>query len=198
MRKRPQPSSTKFLRHKLSVILNVDSALADQQLAGISLFNRALSEATQFAEAHGADVVVIKDGTLQEHLPKIDAEIFVIHDALRPLVTAAQMQRTLDALGNCHAVRATMAFTETLKLVGSDGRLNATIDRDSVRRISSPEVIRKSAINFGGKLTTWSVPLINGYESCEVESDPQGIRINNSEELRMLEALLQVADPAQK
>ena len=94
--------------------------------------------------------------------------------------------------------RATMVFTETLKSVGADGRLEATIDRDSVRRISSPEVIRKSAINFGGKSTTWSVPLKNGYQSCEVESDPQGIRINNSEELKVLEALLQVADPAQK
>jgi 2-C-methyl-D-erythritol 4-phosphate cytidylyltransferase len=186
------------LLHKLSVILNVDSNLADQQLAGISLFNRALSAATEFAEQNGADVVVVRDGKLEEHLKQIDSEIFVIHDALRPLVTPAQMQRTLDALGNCHAARATMAFTETLKSVGADGRLEATIDRDSVRRISSPEVIRKSAINFGGKLTTWSVPLINGYESCEVESDPQGIRINNSEELRVLEALLQVADHEHK
>ena len=198
MRKRLRPSSTKFLPHKLSVILIVDSALADQQLAGISLFDRALSEATQFAEKNDADVVVINDGALQDHLSKIDSEIFVIHDALRPLVTAEQMQRTYDALGDCHAVRATMAFTETLKTVGGDGRLEATIDRDSVRRISSPEVIRKSAINFGGKITTWSLPLINGYKSCEVESNPQGIRINNAAELRMLEALLQVADHGQK
>jgi 2-C-methyl-D-erythritol 4-phosphate cytidylyltransferase len=91
-----------------------------------------------------------------------------------------------------------MPFTETLKVVGPDQRLEATIDRDSVRRISSPEVIRKSAINFGGKATTWSVPLINGYQSCEVAADPQGIRINNGEELKMLEALLQLSDPAQK
>ena len=198
MRKRQQPSSTKFLPHKLSVILNVDSQLADQQLAGISLFNRALSEVTQFAESNGADVVVVKNGQLEAQLKEIDAEIFVIHDALRPLVSADQMQRAYEALGNCQAVRATMSFTETLKVVGPDQRLEATIDRDSVRRISSPEVIRKSAINFGGKATTWSVPLINGYQSCEVEADPQGIRINNGEELRMLEALLQLSDPAQK
>jgi len=198
MRKRQRPSSTKFLPHKLSVILNVDSQLADQLLAGISLFNRALSQATQFAESNGADVVVVKNGQLEAQLKEIDAEIFVIHDALRPLVSADQMQRTYEALGNCQAVRATMSFTETLKVVGPDQRLEATIDRDSVRRISSPEVIRKSAINFGGKATTWSVPLINGYQSCEVEADPQGIRINNGEELRMLEALLQLSDPAQK
>ena len=183
---------------KLSVLLNVDSSLAESKLAGITLFNRALSEATQFAEANGADVVIVKDGNLEEHLKNIDAEIFVIHDALRPLVTANQMQRTLDALGNCQAARATMSFTETLKSVGADNRLEATIDRETVRRISSPEVIRKSAINFGGKITTWSVPLVNGFESCEVESDPQGIRVNNVEELRMLEALLQLSDPAQK
>jgi 2-C-methyl-D-erythritol 4-phosphate cytidylyltransferase len=198
MRKRQQPSSTKFLPHKLSVILNVDSALADQHLAGISLLSRAQSEATKFANNNGAELFVIKSENLLAQLKDIDSEIFVIHDVLRPLVTAEQMQRTYDALGNCQAARATMAFTETLKTVGIDGRLEATIDRDSVRRISSPEVIRKDAINFGGKMTTWSVPLINSFTSCEVESDAHGIRINSQPELKVLEALLQVADPGQK
>jgi hypothetical protein len=198
MRKRQQPSSTKFLPHKLSVILNVDSALADQHLAGISLLSRAQSEATKFANNNSAELFVIKSENLLAQLKDIDSEIFVIHDVLRPLVTAEQMQRTYDALGNCQAARATMAFTETLKTVGIDGRLEATIDRDSVRRISSPEVIRKDAINFGGKMTTWSVPLINSFTSCEVESDAHGIRINSQPELKVLEALLQVADPGQK
>jgi 2-C-methyl-D-erythritol 4-phosphate cytidylyltransferase len=198
MRKRQQPSSTKFLPHKLSVILIVDSALADQHLAGISLLSRAQSEATKFANNNGAELFVIKSENLLAQLKDIDSEIFVIHDVLRPLVTAEQMQRTYDALGNCQAARATMAFTETLKTVGIDGRLEATIDRDSVRRISSPEVIRKDAINFGGKMTTWSVPLINSFTSCEVESDAHGIRINSQPELKVLEALLQVADPGQK
>lgn len=184
--------------HKLSVILNVDSPLANQQLAGISLFDRALSEATQFAEKNGADVVVVRNGALQSEIKNIDAEIFVINDSLRPLVTAAQMQRTLDGLGECDAARATMAFTETLKSVGPNNRLEATIDRDSVRRISGPEVVRKAAINFGGKVSTWSLPLVNGFKSCEVESDPSGIRVNNEEELKLLEALLRLSNLEQK
>lgn len=180
--------------HKLSVILYVDSPLANQHLAGITLFDRSLSETTQFAEKNGADVVVVKNGLLESELKNINADIFVIHDSLRPLVTSEQMQRTLDALGDCDAVRATMAFTETLKSIGLNNRLETTIDRESVRRISSPQVIRKSAINFGGKVTTWSLPLVNGFKSCEVESDPQGIRVNNVEELKMLEALLQLSN----
>lgn len=182
---------------KLSVILIVDSPLANQLLSGISLFNRALSEATLFAEQNGADVVVVNDGNLQKHLQEIDADIFVIHDALRPLVTASQMQRTYDALGKNQASRPTMAFTETLKSVGQNNRLEATIDRTKVRRISSPEVIRKTAIDFKGELTTWSVPLVADYESCEVEANPESIRINSVEEIRMLEALLQLSNPEQ-
>lgn len=198
MRKRQRPSSTKFLPHKLSVILIADSPLANQQLAGISLFDRALSEVTQFAEKNRADVVVVKNSSLQSELKNIKADIFIIHDSLRPLVSAEQMQRTLDVLGDCDAARATMAFTETLKSVGPNKRLERTIDRDSVRRISSPEVIRKSAINFGGNLTTWSLPLVHGFQSCEVESDPQGIRVNNEEELKMLEALLRLSNLERK
>ena len=96
------------------------------------------------------------------------------------------------------AIRPTMAFTETIKSLDSEHRLNQTIDREKVRRISSPEVIRKSAIDFGGAIGTWTLPLINGAKTSEIESEPQGIRVNNPEELKMLEALLQLSNPAQK
>ena len=119
-------------------------------------------------------------------------DVVIIHDELRPLVTASHMQRAFDALGQFDAVRATMAFTETIKSLDSEHRLNETIDREKVRRISSPEVIKRSAIDFQGIATTWSVPLVKGVKTTQVEADPQGIRANNLQELKMLEALAQL------
>ena len=140
----------------------------------------------------------VKSDSLLETLKNKEFDTVVIHDELRPLVNQAQMQRTFDALADFDAVRPTMSFTETIKSLDENQRLNETIDREKVRRISSPEVIRKIAIDFQGQINTWSVPLRTGARTSQIESDPQGIRVNNLSELKMLAALAQLADPAQK
>ena len=192
MRRRQQPSSTKYLLHKNLFVLTVGSDLASQLLNGISLHQLALDEAISFCKANDAELIEVSAEELLPVLKLKDFDVVVIHDELRPLVSASQMQRTFDALGKFDAVRATMAFTETIKSLDSEHRLNETIDREKVRRISSPEVIKRSAINFSGSTTTWSVPLINGVRTTQVEADPQGIRVNNLQELKMLEALAQL------
>ena len=187
---------------KLSVILCIDSTLVEELLNGVSLHQLALGEAITFSKANNGEVIEVNRSELLERIKTLnsesESEVIVIHDALRPLVSAAQFQRAFDALGDLDAIRPTMAFTETIKSLDSEHRLNQTIDREKVRRISSPEVIRKSAIDFNGAIGTWTLPLINGAKTSEIESEPQGIRVNNPEELKMLEALLQLSNPAQK
>ena len=184
--------------NKNLVVLTVGSDLASQLINGITLHQLALGEALSFSKAIGAQFMEIKSDELLATLQNLDFDVVVIHDELRPLVSQAQMKRTFDALGDFDAVRPTMAFTETIKSLDSEHRLNETIDREKVRRISSPDVIKRSAIDFAGKVGTWSVPLIAGAKTSQIESDPQGIRVNNLSELKMLAALAQLADPAQK
>jgi 2-C-methyl-D-erythritol 4-phosphate cytidylyltransferase len=118
-------------------------------------------------------------------------EILGIHDAQRPLTRTAQFHRVLGALvGGAGAARPDMAFTETLKIINDEGVLVRTVDRNSIRRLSTPEFYQKSAIDFSGQTSTWFVPLVPGTITTEVETDPESLRANTSAEVELLEALL--------
>ena len=175
---------------KLSVVVKIDDPLSKALLNGIPLHQLALDEAVLFASSVGAEIIKFTGGSLLQMLKDLDFDIVIVHDSLRPLVKAEQFERTLNALDGFDAVRPTLAFTETIKSVDSAGRLDQTIDREKVRRISSPEVIRKSAIDFEGITTTWSVPLKSSAKTAQIEADPAGIRINNADELQLMNAYL--------
>jgi hypothetical protein len=83
-----------------------------------------------------------------------------------------------------------MAFTETLKALNEESHLTYTIDRNSMRRISSPEIIRRTVIDFEGTASTWSLPLLPETRYSEVEADPEALRINSVDEGTLMEALL--------
>ena len=118
-------------------------------------------------------------------------EILGIHDAQRPLTRTAQFHRVLGALaGGAGAARPDMAFTETLKTVNDEGVLVRTVDRNSIRRLSTPEFYQKSAMDFSGTTSTWFVPLVNTTTTTQVETDPESLRANTSAEVELLEALL--------
>lgn len=118
-------------------------------------------------------------------------EILGIHDAQRPLTRTAQFHRVLGALvGGAGAARPDMAFTETLKIVDDEGVLIRTVDRNSIRRLSTPEFYQKSAIDFSGKSSTWFLPLVAGTTTTQVETDPESLRANTNAEVELLEALL--------
>ena len=83
-----------------------------------------------------------------------------------------------------------MAFTETLKTVNDEGVLVRTVDRNSIRRLSTPEFYQMSAMDFSGTTSTWFVPLVNTTTTTQVETDPESLRANTSAEVELLEALL--------
>ena len=204
--------------HKLSVIVTVGGPVALQSLNGANLITAALTSAYQFSRETSLSnrlYVATKDidalrnatrdlsidflelqcdptkpGELARALEPLEFEMVAIHDAQRPLTRSAQFHRTLEGLFGCDAVRPTMAFTETLKAVNESSELTHTIDRTKVRRISSPEIIRRTVIDFGGSESTWSLPLTKEARLSEVESDPESVRINSADEVTLMEAFL--------
>jgi 2-C-methyl-D-erythritol 4-phosphate cytidylyltransferase len=124
---------------------------------------------------------------------KDEFEIFVVHDSNRPLTPAAQFQLTIDALSpGIDAVRSSTAFTETLKSVSDAGFIGRTIDRNSIRRISTPEVIRVEAIDFTARESNansgWFLPLKHDSRTTYVELEIESIRIDSVEDLSLLKA----------
>lgn len=120
-------------------------------------------------------------------------DIIGVHDVQRPLTRASQYHRTLAGLvGNNGASRPTAAFTETLKIVGEEKVLTRTVDRSSMRRLSTPEMYQRSAVDFdeGSSDGTWFLPIKPGITTTQVDADPESLRANNKAEVELLEALL--------
>ena len=121
----------------------------------------------------------------------IPADLIMIHDSQRALTTAAQYDRVIQALApGIDAVRPVSAFTETLKSIGADQYIEGTIDRNSMKRVSTPELIRYSAIDFDATSSTWFVPIKAAAQIATVDADPESARINSEKEINLMKHLL--------
>ena len=117
-----------------------------------------------------------------------DSESVLIHDASRPFVDHEQFERVLNALEkDVDAVRPAMAFTETLKILTADSVIKETLDRSTVLRISTPELIRTSAIEVNGSDCGWILPLKKNAQVIHVEANPSGLRINSEADAKLIE-----------
>jgi hypothetical protein len=118
-------------------------------------------------------------------------DLVSIHDSQRPLTRTTQFHRTVEGLiGDVDAVRPAAAFTETLKAVTPDEMIEKTIDRTSMLRISTPEMIRYSAIDFEGTSSTWFVPLKADARVVTVDADPESLRVNSAAEIALMESFV--------
>ena len=114
----------------------------------------------------------------------------IFHDASRPFTSSDQNERLKLAFQSADAVRPSIPFTETLKIVEAHGVIRETIDRTKVRRISTPEIIRVSLIDPNAKKSGWSVPLKKSAVTVHVEGNPEGLRINTVADRDLLESFL--------
>jgi 2-C-methyl-D-erythritol 4-phosphate cytidylyltransferase len=115
----------------------------------------------------------------------------MIHDCQRPLTDQAQFERVYAGLvAGIDAVRPVSPFTETLKSIDANNFIDETIDRTSMMRISTPELIRYSAIDFESTASTWFVPLLTSAKIAVVQADPASARINSEKEIELMSYLL--------
>jgi 2-C-methyl-D-erythritol 4-phosphate cytidylyltransferase len=118
-------------------------------------------------------------------------DLVMIHDSQRPLTNQAQFERVYAALvAGIDAVRPVSAFTETLKSIDASNFIDETIDRNSMMRISTPELIRYSAIDFDAAASTWFVPIKKSAKLATVDADANSVRINSEKEIELMSYLL--------
>jgi 2-C-methyl-D-erythritol 4-phosphate cytidylyltransferase / 2-C-methyl-D-erythritol 2,4-cyclodiphosphate synthase len=79
---------------------------------------------------------------LKAHAP----DRVLIHDAVRPFVTADVIARVLEALADAPGAIAAMPAADTLKQAGADRRIAATLDRSLVWRAQTPQGFRFAEI----------------------------------------------------
>jgi len=129
-----------------------------------------------------------------------EAEIAVVHDAARPLVTRELVERCLAAVGpGIDGAIAAIPMTDTVKDVAPDGRVLRTLDRSSLWAIQTPQVfkadiLRRALERDASALAAatddaWLVDDAGGVITV-VESYPENLKVTRASDLRIAEALL--------
>jgi 2-C-methyl-D-erythritol 4-phosphate cytidylyltransferase len=129
-----------------------------------------------------------------------EADIFVVHDAARPLVTRELVQRCLDAIEpGIDGAIAAIPMTDTVKEVAPDGRVMRTLDRSTLWAVQTPQVFRADILRralerdaaalAAATDDAWLVDDAGGVITV-VESFPENLKVTRESDLRIAEALL--------
>lgn len=71
-----------------------------------------------------------------------DDDLICVHDAARPLLSAEDLDRVIDAAWKHGAAFLASRVKDTLKIVDEDGFCTSTVDRSKVFAAQTPQVIR--------------------------------------------------------
>jgi 2-C-methyl-D-erythritol 4-phosphate cytidylyltransferase len=128
-----------------------------------------------------------------------DCELVVVHDAVRPLVSAALIDRCIAAAAKDGAAVAGVPVADTIKIVSSDRRIEATPLRESLWAIQTPQVFgvellreahRKAKVESVEATDDAMLVERLGRKVVVVEGERRNIKITTPEDLALAEALL--------
>jgi 2-C-methyl-D-erythritol 4-phosphate cytidylyltransferase len=105
-------------------------------------------------ELAGGDHAVVAGGESRSEsvaaaLESVQAEVVVVHDAARPLVTAELIDAVIDDLladEDAGAVVAAAPVTDTIKRVARGMEVDRTLDRSSLWAAQTPQAFRVDAL----------------------------------------------------
>jgi 2-C-methyl-D-erythritol 4-phosphate cytidylyltransferase len=128
----------------------------------------------------------------------LGAEIVVVHDAARPLATAALFDAVVDAVrdGADGAVPG-LAVTDTLKRV-DEVRVTSTVDRVGLVAVQTPQAFRADILrdaHASGADATDDASLVEelGGTVVVVPGDPRNLKITGPADLMIAAALLETS-----
>ena len=102
-----------------------------------------------YLRARSKPVVVVEGGerrqdSVRRAFDRVErhADVVVIHDAARPLVTDAVIRRTVDAAFETGAAIAALRASDTVKRADAAGRIAETLPRDEIYLAQTPQAFR--------------------------------------------------------
>lgn len=75
-----------------------------------------------------------------------DTVLAAIQDGARPLVTEKIIKETVDMALSYHAAAPAIPLKDTIKVVGEDGRVESTPNRETLRAVQTPQVFDKDLL----------------------------------------------------
>jgi 2-C-methyl-D-erythritol 4-phosphate cytidylyltransferase len=135
-----------------------------------------------------------------------DADIVLIHDAVRPLISVDLVERCIRAAAEAGAATLGVPVKDTVKEVAPDGRIVRTCDRTMLWLTQTPQAFRRDIIErahreafrdgFRGTDDTSLVERL-GIAARMIPGDYRNIKITTPEDLVVAEALLAASRQAE-
>ena len=127
------------------------------------------------------------------------AELVLVHDAARPLVTPELVDRCVERLQcwGCDGVVAAARATDTVKETDAGGRVIATLERANLWAVQTPQVFKADVL----RSAIASAALERAYDDAQlgeavggdvrvVEAPRENMKVTTAFELRVAELLL--------
>ncbi len=131
---------------------SVEALIGHPAIAAVRCVIRAQDRDSHDAALSGLGVLeAVEGGTSRQDSARLGLESLadmapatvLIHDAARPFVDGATIDRTLAALGECPAALPAVPLSDTLKrLDGDSGNVAATVERAGLWRAQTPQGFR--------------------------------------------------------
>jgi 2-C-methyl-D-erythritol 4-phosphate cytidylyltransferase len=128
-----------------------------------------------------------------------DVDIVIVHDAVRPFLTADMVIRAIDAAAQHGAAIVAIPMRDTIKRVGSDGLIESTIDRSHLWLAQTPQAFQRALLQTAHRKAqienyhaTDDAQLMEwlGHRVAIVEGSGENIKITRPEDLGIGEAIL--------
>ena len=140
-----------------------------------------------------AGVTPVDIGTRWEALAD-SGEPLVLHDPLCPMTPASFIAECLaTAVERAAVVVAVRPVTDTVKEI-ADGTVGATVDRETLRVVTSPVVLPPAVVEALDGLPSQDFAVLAGelarrFPVIQVEAPASGRRVAGPDDVRLLEAL---------
>lgn len=128
-----------------------------------------------------------------------EADVVLVHDAARPLVTLDLVDRTLAAASRGLSAIPGVPPVDTIKVVDRDGQVRATPERASLRSAQTPQAFPRALLVDAhrraaeeGLTATDDAALVERYggEVVVVEGSPENLKVTGPLDLLVAEAIL--------
>jgi len=125
------------------------------------------------------------------------SQIIVIHDAARPLVSSALIERTIDAAAKHGAAIAALQARDTVKRTDGSRIIRGTIPREEVFLAQTPQAFRVGVLRDALALASTASDATDeamlaeqaGHSVYLVDGDPRNLKITTPEDLDIAERL---------
>jgi len=137
-----------------------------------------------------------------EDLPDA-ADVVLVHDAARPLVDNATIDRVVAEVRAGHPAIAALPVVDTLKEVDGDGRIVRTVERERLWRAQTPQGFpRETIVTAHRRARSEKLSATDDAALCErlgipvvvVRGNERALKITDDEDFARAEALFRVSE----